>query len=67
MKTQNNFKIGVYAVMVMFLLTGNLFAYEIHPFAGKTSAAFLKIPPGANNTGKGEVQSFMAPGIFDLW
>ncbi|MFH1416073.1 MAG: PorV/PorQ family protein [Elusimicrobiota bacterium] len=42
-------------------------AYKIHPNAGNTSAAFLKIPPGGRGVAMGEAQAGIESDVFGMW
>ncbi len=51
----------------MILFTGEGWAYKIHPNAGETSAAFLKIPPGGRGVSMGEAQVGISSDLFGMW
>lgn len=61
-------------ITVSFMIIALLFSiieygdcYKIHPNAGETSAAFLKIPPGGRSVSMGESGVSLYSDVFGMW
>ena len=65
-KTNNSFFILFLAVSAV-LAVSTVFAAEIHPNAGKTSASFLKIGLGARAIGMGESYAGIADDVYAVY
>ncbi|MFC2091625.1 PorV/PorQ family protein [Elusimicrobiota bacterium] len=65
--TVKNCKSLISIAILVILISVSGFCYDIHPNAGKTAAAFLKIPPAGRGVSMGEAQTAIGYDAFGMW
>lgn len=59
--------VAISTITIFFILSSPLYSANIHPNAGTTSAAFLKIIPGARGAGMGEAHVALSDNVYGMY